>query len=298
MTKKNENALRLALPNGSLEKKTLELFAQADLAITVSPRRCTGTVSGSMIEEVVLMRPQEIPWAVEQGSFDLGICGQDCVRESGGRVEELTMLSYSRSTDGPTRVVLVTYADNPCRGVGDVLDDVLVLSEYPNLTRQLFDTSGKRVRVRFTAGSTEAMVPELAPYGVCLTETGASLQANNLKIIGVIMESQTVMIAKTDIVKNSKLAKLAQDLKRLLLGVIEARGYVMLVMNVPRQQLEEITGCLRALESPTVAGLAGGAFVSVSAVVSKREVNDTFLEVLRRGARDVIEIPISRMIRR
>ena len=153
------------LPNGSLEPKTTEVFGQAELAIKRSRRGLTGTIENPMLREVVFMRPQHIPLAVEQGQYDFGICGLDCIAESRSKVEVLAKLPYSRATSGSVKIVLVAANDSPIVTVGDVTDGMVVVSEYPNLTHDYFAGIGRKVEVRFSYGSTEALVPQFAPYG-------------------------------------------------------------------------------------------------------------------------------------
>lgn len=297
MINEKKAAVVIGVSDGTLGPKASELFTQADLAITVSPRRYTGTVSSPMIEEVIFMRPQDMPWVVEQGTLDVGICGADCVSESGSDVVEVATLSYSRTTNGPTRVVLIAPADDPCMSGKDIPDSSVIHSEYPNLTARWLEYLGKRnIIIQFSYGRTEAKVSLMGSYGVCLTETGASLAANNLKIVDVLMESDTVLIANKAAMNNPRKADTIRSLGRILFGAREAWDYVMLVMNVPMASKEAIVECLPALKRPTIAPLYGGEYVSISTVVLKAHVNDVVSKIHGLGAEGVVVMPIVRMI--
>ncbi|MGH9122470.1 MAG: ATP phosphoribosyltransferase, partial [Acidimicrobiales bacterium] len=97
--------LRLVLPKGSLEKATLDLFEAADLAVVrASGVDYRATIDDPRIDEVRILRPQEIPHYVAQGLFDLGITGRDWVEETGEEVESLGLLQYSKVSSSPVRV--------------------------------------------------------------------------------------------------------------------------------------------------------------------------------------------------
>src|SRR5216683_3825245 len=128
--------LKLVLPKGSLERATLELFDAADLAVRRnSDVDYRGTVDDPRIDEVRILRPQEIPRYVAEGLFDLGITGRDWVEETGAQVVSLGELAYSKATSNPIRVVVAVAADADVKRVDDLPNGVRVSTEYPELTR-------------------------------------------------------------------------------------------------------------------------------------------------------------------
>src|SRR5690348_10760371 len=128
--------LRLVLPNGSLERATLQLFEDVDLAVRRSSERdYKATIDDPLVADVTILRPQEIPSYVADGLFDLGIAGHDCVEETGVEVVTLTQLHYSKATARPTRTVIAVAADAPYEKVEDLPAGVRVHTEYPELTR-------------------------------------------------------------------------------------------------------------------------------------------------------------------
>ena len=122
--------LRLVLPKGSLERATLDLFEQADLAvIRGSDVDYRGTIDDPRVLEVKILRPQEIPRYVADGLFDLGITGRDWIEETGAEVVSLGELHYSKATARPINVVLAVAEDSPARNVHD-----LAAVSYTHLT--------------------------------------------------------------------------------------------------------------------------------------------------------------------
>ena len=139
--------LRLVLPKGSLERATFELFEAADLTVNrTSTVDYKATIDDPRIDEVRILRPQEIPRYVAEGLFDLGITGRDWVEETGATVVSLGELAYSKATSNPIRVVVAVAADADVKRVDDLPNGVRVSTEYPELTRRFFESSGGRGR--------------------------------------------------------------------------------------------------------------------------------------------------------
>lgn len=298
--------LKLALPNGSLEEGTLRLFEEANLPIRKKSRKHDGWIDDLLIERVTFMRPQHIPDLVSSGAYDVGICGLDCQFESSSNCDVIAELPYGRGTSsGKARVVLVTSKSNPAKSIADVEEDAIILSEYPELTKSYYENrSLTPPAIRFSYGGTEAHIPRDYRYGVCLTDTGASLKANGLKVIHTFLETHTCVIANQDIMsttagspKEHKNKKSVLALKHLLFGTLAARERVFLVMNVWKGNKDKLLDQLPSLKSPTVTPLAGGDYFSVGTVAHKAELNELIQKLLTNGAQDLVEMPISKVIR-
>ncbi len=287
----------LALPKGSLEEQTLALFKKADLEVKRSLREYTARVDDPRIGKVKILRPQEIPKYVEEGYFDLGISGQDWVRESRADVVEVCTLAYSKQSSDPVRVVLAVPIESPVEKPENIDPDSRVTTEYPNLTEEYFKKLGIPVSVFFSYGATEAKVPDLMDVIVDLTETGTTLRRHGLKIIGTIMESSTVLIANEESWNDPEKRGEMEDIKTLLLGVVEARGKVLLDMNVPGDRLKDIIDALPAMKNPTVSQLYNSDYYAVETVVDKKDVNVLIPKLKNLGAEDILELDISKIIR-
>ena len=149
--------LKLVLPKGSLEKATLELFDAADLTVRRSSEvDYKATIADPRVDDVRILRPQEIPTYVTDGLFDLGITGRDWVEETNSDVVTLGELQYSKATSAPFRIVVAVPADSPWDKVEDLPQGVRVSSEYPELTRRFFAERGVEADVRLSYGATEA----------------------------------------------------------------------------------------------------------------------------------------------
>ncbi len=289
--------INIALPKGSLEEQTLQLFREADLEVRRTDRDYNPQINDERIGKVKILRPQEIPTYVEMGYFDMGISGLDWVCESGAKVEEIAKLNYSKTGQGNVKIVVAVHRDEPISTVNDIRPDSRVTTEYPEMTREFFGRLGIPVRLFPSYGASEAKVPDLMDVVVDLTETGTTLRKNGLKIIGQIMESYTVIIANREILNDPVKRREIDEIVTLLMGVIEARNKVLLTMNVPAAMLEAVVSALPALKKPTVSRLHGIDFFSIETVVHKNLVNTLIPKLKASGAEDILEIPITKIVR-
>lgn len=288
--------ITLALPKGSLEAQTLQLFKEADLEVRRTDRDYNPCIADSRIGKVKILRPQEIPTYVDKGYFDLGISGLDWVRETKSDVVEVAALTYSKTGEGNVKIVIAVHRDEPIENASQIRPGSKVTTEYPELTKQFFEEKKIPVQLFHSFGASEAKVPDLMDVVVDLTETGTTLRKNGLKIIGQIMESHTVIIANRAAWADPEKRREIEEIKSLLFGVLEARHKVLLTMNVPTAALEKIVAALPAMKKPTVSRLHGIEYYSVQTVVQKGSVNELIPKLKRCGAEDILEIPIAKIV--
>lgn len=289
--------LNLVLPKGSLEKATLELFEAADLSVKRSSSvDYKAQVADPRINEVRILRPQEIPRYVADGLFDLGITGRDWVEETSSNVVSLGEMRYSKATSNPVRIVLAVPQDSPIESASDLPQGVRVSSEYPELTRRYFERHGIEADIQLSYGATEAKVPDIVDVIVDITETGRALRAAGLKIIDTILTSYTELVANPVAYEDPAKRHAMQQLKTLLDGVLDARGRVLVKLNVGTDALEKVIDLIPAMKVPTVNELYGGQGYAIEAVVPKSEINVLIPALKDAGASDILEIPISKII--
>jgi ATP phosphoribosyltransferase len=289
--------ISIALPKGSLEAQTLQLFKEANLEVKRGDRDYNPVIDDHRIGKVKILRPQEIPNYVETGYFDLGISGLDWVKETGAKVKEVSPLSYSKTGEGTVKIVVAVHRDEPIDDVSRIRPNSRVTTEYPEITKEYFGRLGIPVELFHSFGASEAKVPDLMDVVVDLTETGTTLRRNGLKIIGQIMESYTVIIANRDSFEDVGKRRAIEEIVTLLLGVIDARHQVLLSMNVPEDAMERVVAALPALKRPTVSRLHGVDYYSIQTVVQKGQVNILIPSLKAAGAQDILEIPIAKIIR-
>ncbi len=289
--------LRLVLPKGSLERATLQLFDDADLPVVRSSDvDYRATIDDPRITDVRILRPQEIPRYVADGLFDLGITGRDWVNETGANVETLTELHYSKATARPIRLVLAVAADSEAKSIDDLPAGLRVHTEYPEITRRFFDEHGLAAEFTLSYGATEAKVPEIADAVVEITETGRALRAAGLKILDTILVSHTELIANPTAAADPEKRKAMEQLQTLLNGALEARGRVLVKLNVEQPRLDAVIALLPSLKAPTVSKLSGDDAYAVETVVAKAQINTLIPELKDAGATGIIEIPIAKIV--
>ncbi len=289
--------ISIALPKGSLEEQTLQVFRDADLEVRRTDRDYNPTIADRRIEKVKILRPQEIPLYVQMGYFDLGISGLDWVMESGADVIEVADLSYSKTGEGNVKIVIAVHNSEEIDDARAIRPGSRVTTEYPNITRKYFESLGIDVHLFTSYGASEAKVPDLMDVVVDLTETGSTLRKNGLKIIGEIMESHTALLANKDAWEDPEKRAAIEEITTLLRGVIEARRQVLLSMNVPGESLDAVIDILPAMKRPTVGQLHGINYFSIQTVVQKRTVNELIPRLKAAGAEDILEIPITKIVK-
>jgi ATP phosphoribosyltransferase len=289
--------LRLVLPKGSLESSTLKLFEEADLPVRRSSAvDYSATIDDPRIDSVRILRPQEIPRYVAEGLFDLGITGRDWIEETSSTVVSLGELHYSKATARPIRVVLAVAADSAVRTVADLPDGARVHTEYPELTGRYLEDHGVKAEVTLSYGATEAKVPDIADAVVEITETGRALKAAGLRIVDTILVSYTELIANPEACDDPAKRHAMTQILTLLQGTLEARGKVLVKLNVGVDQLDGVIELLPAMRAPTVSQLFGGAGYAVETVVPKSEINILIPALRDSGATDIIELPLSKIV--
>ncbi|CAF0703732.1 ATP phosphoribosyltransferase [Candidatus Methylacidithermus pantelleriae] len=289
-----ERKLRIGLPKGSLEEATVELLAKAGFRLRRSQREYRPYIDDPDLE-ARLIRAQELARYVAQGFLDCGITGKDWVLETEADVVVICDLAYSKASKLPARWVLAVAEDSPYRSVHD-LAGKRIATEAVQLVRKYLRTHGVEAQVEFSWGATEVKVPELVDAIVDLTETGASLRANNLRVLDVVLESYPQWIANPVSWKDEWKRKKMEAIAILLQGALQARDKVGLKMNVPQSNLNAILQRLPALRRPTISQLADPQWVAVETVLDEEIVRVLIPELKELGAEGIIEYPLNKVI--
>jgi ATP phosphoribosyltransferase len=286
--------LKLGIPKGSLQEATLELFARAGWRITLGARNYVPTIDDLEIE-CLMVRAQEMARYVETGALDAGITGHDWVVETGTSVEELSELVYAKQRLARVRWVLAVPEDSAIHDASG-LEGKVIATEVVRITQDYLGRHGVKARVEFSWGATEVKVPQLADAIVEVTETGASLRANRLRIVDTVLESATVFImnraAATDAWKREK----AENLILMLQGAIAAASKVGLLLNVHRDDLPAVLGVLPALKNPTISALSDPEWVAINTIVEEAVVRQILPKLKAAKAQGIVEYPLNKIV--
>ncbi len=290
----NGQGLKLGIPAGSLQEATGELFRKAGYKITFASRSYYPTIDDPEIH-CTLIRAQEMPRYVQDGSLDCGLTGYDWILENDAKVVELAELIFSKVSKRPVRWVLAVPNDSPIRQVQD-LRGKRIATEVVQLTRRWLANHGVEAHVEFSWGATEVKPPRLADAIVEVTETGSSLRANNLRIVAELLQSTTRFISNAQAYADPWKKQKMDDLVLMLQGAMAAEGKVGLMMNVRKADLTAVLHILPALQTPTISSLSDPEWVDVNTIIDESTVRHIVPQLKQAGARGIVEYPLNKII--
>jgi ATP phosphoribosyltransferase len=286
--------LRLGIPAGSLQEATAELFRKGGYKVTFVSRSYYPAIDDPEIH-CTLIRAQEMPRYVQDGSLDCGLTGYDWIQENDAKVTELAELVFSKVSRRPVKWVLAVPNDSPIHSVND-LQGKRIATEVVNLTRRWLASHGVEAHVEFSWGATEVKPPRLADAIVDVTETGSSLKANNLRIVAELVQSTTRFIANPAAYADPWKKQKMDDLVLMLEGALAAEGKVGLMMNVPTATLKAVLSVLPALQNPTISSLSDDKWVAVNTILDESIVRHIIPQLKAAGASGIVEYPINKII--
>ena len=289
-----KNLLKLGLPKGSLQEATLRLFRKAGYHISVSSRSYYPVFDDIEIQSM-LIRAQEMARYVEDGHLDCGLTGFDWIQEQNADVVEVAELQYGKEGFRPVRWVVAVPVDSKIKSIKD-LQGKRVATELVGFTKRYLKSKGVTSQVDFSWGATEVKPPYLADAIVELTETGASLRANNLRIVETIIESSTRFIANKKVWQDKWKRQKMENIALLLKGALAAEEKVGLKMNVPENSYKKILSLLAAMHSPTISPLSDKGWHAFEVITNERLVRDLIPKLKAAGASGIVEYPLNKVI--
>ncbi len=287
--------LILGIPKGSLQEATIDLFRKSGWKISLTSRNYFPEINDPEIQ-CAICRAQEMSRYVENGTFDAGLTGKDWILENDSQVQVVADLIYSKVSQRPARWVLAVPYDSPVKDVSD-LQGKKIATELVNFTRRYFAQAGVQVEVEFSWGATEAkVIAGLCDAIVEVTETGATMRANGLRIVKELMLSNTQLIANKAAWQDPWKREKIEQIALLLQAALRAEDLVGLKMNVPKDKLNDVIQILPSLTSPTTAHLYQSDWLSVEVVVSRHTVRELVPQLIKRGAEGIIEYSLNKVI--
>ncbi|KXB08125.1 ATP phosphoribosyltransferase [candidate division MSBL1 archaeon SCGC-AAA382M17] len=283
--------IRLAIPNkGRLYEPAVELLEDSGIGLSNGGPRQLFAETNIPDLEVIFVRTQDIPSIVETGAAELGITGHDLVLESECDVEEILDLGFGKAS-----MVVAARESSKIDSIEDLEDGMEVATEFPNLTRDYFEERGIDVRITEVSGATE-ITPFIGVVDliVDLTSTGTTLRSHSLEVIETVFETSVRLIANPQSLEKEK--DMISEIRMALESVIQARPRKLVMMNVPEDKVAAIKNVMPGMSGPSVSKVEGTNLMAVQAVVQASDVYELVNSVKEEGARDVLVIPIERVI--
>src|SRR4030066_1667394 len=303
--------VKFAIPAGSLAKATFEILTRSGYKVSGQERTYRPTINDPQIE-LKILRPQEIPVFVSEGLQDVGITGQDWIKETHADVEVIQNLE-----DGGIRLVVAVPKALIKNSIGEVMESLgskgknfRVSTEYLNIAseyiksnpayKKRFGESDPMIvtpwwrkgdnpcaKIFLSFGATEAKPPENSDCIIDVTETGSTIEANNLKKIKTVMTDSQVLIANKKALDDPTKKEKICDIMTLLKGVVDGSKRIHIFVNVKKANLHKLLTDLPALKNPTIAPLADENWVSVNTIIEKDHLIE-LLPKIRKLAQGIV----------
>ena len=296
-----DKILKFGIPKGSLEQQTLELMRKSGWRISVDSRSYIPNIDDPTLSCRIL-RPQEMPRYIADGSLDAGITGSDWIVENNVKLEQVESFIYAKATLTPSRWVLCVRENSPVTRLED-LEGKRIATEIVGYVKRTLAQRKVKAEVEFSWGATEAKVAEgIVDAAVDVTETGSSIRANGLRIVEVLLISNPVLVANPAAwTLPWKQAKIRQ-IGVLMRGALDAENRVGIKMNVAKENLDKVIALLPSITAPTIshlypsAALKGKEWLAVETVITEQTVRELFPKLLAAGAVGIVEFPLNKII--
>lgn len=290
----DKKTIKLGIPKGSLQEYTLKVFKLAGFNIDIPEREYFLKIDDLEIE-CFLLRPQEIPRYIERGQLDVGISGDDWIKETKAKVIEVCDLRYAKSGIRKVKWVLAVPKDSKIKSVKG-LEGKTISTEVVNLTKDYLKKNKVQAKVEFSFGATEAKPSRFADAIVDLTETGVSLKAHNLKILATVFKSSTKLIANKKSLEDNWKKEKIKALALLLRGAVESEEIVSLMMHVPQKKLNSILKVCPEIKRPTIKKIAGEDWYDISFSCKGKKTRELIPKLKRLGCQGIVEFPLNKII--
>ena len=288
--------MRIAIPNkGRLQQPSIELIQAAGIKPLSIDERALVIPTNWKDVEIIMVRPEDIPYIVENGGALLGITGHDYVVESGANVEEVLHLDF-----GKAKLVFAVPQSMNINSVDELAkraNEIRIATKYFNIASRYIKEKNLKAKIIRINGAAEVM-PYLgvADAIIDVMSSGTTLRLHGLKPIDVILETQAVVIARKGFEKDEECNK-AKLVITLLRSVIEGRNKKMLFMNVPNENLDRVLKVLPAMLAPAVTKLSRSDAWEVITVVNEDSLPEVVSKALEAGARDIVVVDIEKVIK-
>ena len=277
----------LAVPNkGRLKEPSMRLLTDAGLRFETTDRALSVPVR-NVDMELLFVRTDDIAELVSDKVADAGITGVDLIAEHGNGLQTLVELGY-----GHCRLAAAVPNQSPIEKV-DEFGGLRVATAHPEATKRFFADRNIDVDIIELRGSVEVATKiGVADAIVDLISTGSTMRVNGLRPVGTLIESQAVLISRSENQTSPEVQQVATAIR----AVVAGRNKRYLLLNAPRASIETIEELIPGLNSPTVVPLAHSDMVAIHSVVDAADMWSLLPELERAGATGILVLPIEQLV--
>lgn len=288
--------IKFGVPGGVLEEPVEKLFQGAGYDFRINKKPLLATIDDPEIE-CFFDRANEIAFLTGRGVLDGGIVSKAALAETKIKAVEVSILGTPSFEWGISRVVLAIPEKSSIKTLRD-LQGKKIITSLPEITKEFLKKNKISANVEFSYSSNEPKVPALADAVVEFTNTGATLQFHNLKILEVILENANLLsvVVHPKILNNKWKKEKIEDLALVLAGARLGQEMVGLMLHASNDMMEEVFKVLPALKRPTVTHLRGENWFDVFTVANKKEVRELIPKLKKIGCTDIVEFSLDMVV--
>ncbi|MBE6283142.1 MAG: ATP phosphoribosyltransferase [Mediterranea massiliensis] len=281
--------LRIAVQaKGRLYEETMSFLAESDIKLSATKRTLLVQSSNFPIE-VLFLRDDDIPQTVAAGIADIGIVGENEYAEKNEDAEIVRRLGFSRC-----RLSLAMPKDIEYPGL-QWFEGKTIATSYPGILSRFLKEQGVSAKIHVITGSVEVSPGiGLSDAIFDIVSSGSTLVSNRLKEVEVVMESEALLIGNKNMSAEKK--EILDELLFRMNAVKMAEDKKYVLMNAPKEKLQEIIDVLPGMKSPTVMPLAQEGWCSVHTVLDDKSFWEIIGKLKALGAEGILVLPIEKMI--
>lgn len=279
--------LKIAIQkSGRLNEKSVEILKNCGLNFENYKSSLISAVTNFPLE-ILFLRDDDIPEYVQDGIADLGIVGQNMTAETQANVTCLQVLGF-----GKCSLKIAVKASDEITHIGQ-LNGKSIATAYPVILNKYLRQNHVNAEIRTISGSVE-IGPGLGLSDAIfdIVSTGGTLKSNGLKPVFNVMESEAVLIGKPGIADNP----VVQELLQRMQSVLRAKATKYVVLNVAKENLQDVVNLLSGIKSPTVVPLYNEGWVAVHSVIAEQDFWEKINKLKSVGAQGIVVIPIEKII--
>ena len=281
--------LRIAVQSkGRLYDETMQLLEEAGIKLNRGKRILLLSAKDFPVE-VLFLRDDDIPQSVANGVADVGIVGENEYMEKGAEAMMVKRLGFSKC-----RLSLAIPKDETYEGI-TWFEGKTIATSYPEILKKYLAEKGVRADLHVITGSVEiAPGIGLADAIFDIVSSGSTLVSNQLKEVEIVMQSEALLIARPDLTEEKQ--SILQELLFRFEAIQMAEGKKYILLNAPKDKIDEIIELLPGMKSPTITPLANGEWVSVQSVIAEKHFWEIIGKLKSLGAEGILVLPIEKMI--